>query len=212
MTEESAKSPDFFQSNKPSNKRTDRKYATTRIKSRNFLSNISYVGINKEDFYNQNFTFNIYLLMAKNLNPFLLDRKLNDSNKHEMIYMVRKECMPAQFYKFMCREVNFLYLNGKNVLEPKVPEILTNFLAEGEKNDVFLRNTLSQYKNIFQYVYSNVFPEIYCATERRGFHLKSTFHIVFKTYKDKKKLNSWEKKHKITKMLMLRPRFLNKNQ
>ena len=31
------------------------------------------------------------------------------------------------------------------------------------------------------------------AMERRGFDLKSTFHIVFKTYKDKKKLNSWEK-------------------
>ena len=212
MTEESPKSPNFFQSNKPSNERTDRKYTTTRVKSRNFLSNISYVRINKEDFYNQNFTFNIYLFMTKNLNPFLLDRKLNDSNKHEMIYMVWKGCMPAQFYKFMCREVNFLYLNGKNVLQPKVLEILTNFLAENEKNYVFLRNTLSQYKNIFKYVYSNVFPEIYCATERRGFHLKSTFHIVFKTYKDKKKLNSLGKNHKITKMLMLRPRFLNKNQ
>ena len=98
ITEESAKSPDFFQSNKPSNKRTGRKYTTTRVKSRNFLSNISYVGINKEDFYNQNFTFNIYLLMTKNLNPFLLDRKLNDSNKHEMMYMVRMECMLASLY------------------------------------------------------------------------------------------------------------------
>ena len=44
----SAKSPDFFQDNKPSK----RKYTTARIKSRNFPSNISYVGINKEDFYN----------------------------------------------------------------------------------------------------------------------------------------------------------------
>ena len=134
MTDESAKSPDFFQSNKPSTKRTDRKYTTTRIKSRNFPSNISYVGINKEDFYNQNFIFDIYLLMIKNLNPFSLDRKLNDPNKHEMIYMIWKECMPAQFYKFICREENYIYLNGKNVLQPKVSEILTDFLAENEKN------------------------------------------------------------------------------
>ena len=48
-----------------------------------FLSNISYVGINKEDFYNQNFVFDIYALMTKNLNPFSLDRKLSDQNKHE---------------------------------------------------------------------------------------------------------------------------------
>ena len=44
MIDESAKSPDFLRYNKPSEK-VERKYATTRIKSRNFLSNISYVGI-----------------------------------------------------------------------------------------------------------------------------------------------------------------------
>ena len=31
-------------------------------------------------------------------------------------------------------------------------------------------------------------PEVYCSTERRGFDLRNTFHLVFKTYKDKKKL------------------------
>ena len=56
----------------------------------------------------------------------------------------------------ICSEENFIYLNGK-------------------KNYVLLRNNLFQYKN-----------KIYCATQRREFHLKSTFHIVFKTYKDKK--------------------------
>ena len=44
MIDESAKSPDFLRYNKPSEK-VERKYVTTRIKSRNFLSNISYVGI-----------------------------------------------------------------------------------------------------------------------------------------------------------------------
>ena len=39
-------------------------------------------------------------------------------------------------------------------------------------------------------MYSNVFPEIYCSIEKRGFNLKSNFHIIFKTYKDKKKLDS----------------------
>ena len=29
-----------------------------------------------------------------------------------------------------------------------------------------------------------VYPEIYCTTERRGFDLKSTFQLVFKTKKD----------------------------
>ena len=56
----------------------------TRIKSP--ISNIGYIGINKEDYYNKNSIFDVYLLLTKNLNPFSLDRKLAD--KHEMIYML----------------------------------------------------------------------------------------------------------------------------
>ena len=113
---QSGKGQDFFQNNKPS----ERKYITTRIKSRNFLSSIAYVGINKEDFYSENFIFDVYLLVTKNLNPFSLDRKLGDKNEHEMIYMLWKECMPQRFYQHIFKEKNFLYLNGKNVVQPKV--------------------------------------------------------------------------------------------
>ena len=70
-------------------------------------------------------------------------------------------------------------MNGKNVLQPKVLEIITDFLQEDENNYKELKNNLSSYKNIFQYVYSNVFPKIYCSTEKRGFYLKSNFHSIF---------------------------------
>ena len=39
------------------------------IKSIIFLTNIAYIGTNKEDFYNGNFIFDVYLLVTKNLNP-----------------------------------------------------------------------------------------------------------------------------------------------
>ena len=99
MTDESAKSQDFFQSNKD---KKEGKYTMTRIKVRNLLSNISYVGINREGFYNENFIFDVYLLITKNLNPFSLDRKLTDKNKHEILYMLWKECMPRKFYQHIC--------------------------------------------------------------------------------------------------------------
>ena len=186
MIDESAKSLDFSQDSKP----PERKSTTTRIKSKSFLSNISYVGINKEDFYNENFIFDVYLLVTENLNPFSLRRKLNDQNKHEMIYMLWKECMSQSFYKYICQEKNFLYLNRKNVLQSKVSEIINDCLKEDNNNNnnyIEMTNNLSEYKNIFRYVYSNVFPEIYCSTERIGFHLKGNFHIILKTYNDKKK-------------------------
>ena len=90
VMDESAKSPNFFCDNKSSSNKPEQKYTTTRIKSRNFLSNISYVWINKENYYNENFIFNIYLLATKSLNPFSLDRKINDQNKHQMIYVMER--------------------------------------------------------------------------------------------------------------------------
>ena len=108
------------------------------------MSNVAYVGINNEDFYNENFIFDVYLLVTKTLNSFFLDRTLGDKNKHEMIYMLWKECMPQKFYQHICKEKIFFYLNGKNVLQPKVLEIINYFLNEGEGYYKDLRNNLSQ--------------------------------------------------------------------
>ena len=71
-TDGSAKSPDFFQDNK-SIKKPERKYTTTRIKSINFPSKKSYVGINKEDFYNEDFNST---MRTKIRHLFINDQKL----------------------------------------------------------------------------------------------------------------------------------------
>ena len=60
-----------------------------------------------------------------------------------MIYMLWKECMPQEFYQHICKEKNFLYLNGKNVLRSKVLEIITDFMEENEESYKDLINNLS---------------------------------------------------------------------
>ena len=124
--------------------------------------------------------------------------------------MMWRECISIEFYKFICQEKNFLYLNGKNVLQPKVLQIIGEFIETDEKNYRLLQNCLSSYKNIFQYVYSNVYPVIYCSTEKRGFNLKSIFHIMFKTYEGKIQLHAMEK-NPIMKTYEQKQIFTNKN-
>ena len=68
-------------------------------------------------------------------------------------------------------------------------------MDENQSHCKELRNNLSHYKSIFQYIYSNDFPDIYCSTEKRGFDLKSNFHIIFKIYKNKKQLESYLRKN-----------------
>ena len=161
------------------------KYSPTRIKSRNFLSNISYTGVNKKDFYNENFILDIFVLLVKNLNPFSLSRKVSDKTKHEMFDMVWRECIPVDFYRYICEENNFIYLNGRDVAHPGVLEIVGKFIDQKKENLRMLQEYLARYEEIYQYVYSHVFPEIYTTSERRGFDLKSNFHILFKSYRDK---------------------------
>ena len=129
------------------------KYSPTWIKSRNILSNISYTGISKNDFYNENFILDVYVLLVKNLNPFSLSRKITDKTKHEMVYMLWRECIPSEFYRYICEEKNFVYLNGRNVGQPGVLEIVSGFIDQGKENLWMLQEHLARFKDIFQYVY-----------------------------------------------------------
>ena len=142
------------------------KYSPTRIKSRNFLSNISYTGISKTDFYNDNFILDVYVLLVKNLNPFSLTRKITDKTKHEMVYMLWKECIPSEFYKYICEEKFFIYRNGRNVNQSHVLEIVGHFIDQGKQNLRILQEHLARYKDIYQYIYSHIFPEIYTSSEK----------------------------------------------
>ena len=189
------KDQDFYPTKKSIAKRqkvrylaTRIKYSPTRVKSRNFPSNIGYTSINKSDFYNENFILDVYILLVKNLNPFSLQRKTSDKLKHEMIYMLWRECIPVEFYRYICQEENFKYLNGRYVTQPGVLEIVGKFIDQHKDNLRMLQKNLANYKDIFQYVYSHTFTEIYTMSEKRSIDLKSNFHILFKTYKDKQML------------------------
>ena len=124
-------------------------YFTTRIKARNYLSNIAYSSVFREDFYNWNFVFDIYVLLTENLNPFSLERKIADQNKYEIIYVVWKECILTEFYRFIGQEENFLYLNGKNALYPKTSDMVCLFISQHNKNYNLLRDKLCRFKDIF---------------------------------------------------------------
>ena len=108
-----------------------------------------------------------------------------------MVYMLWRECIPAEFYRYICEEKNFIYLNGWDVGQPGVLEIVGGFIDQGKQNLRMLQESLSRYKDIYKCVYSHVFPEVYTTSEKRGFNLKSNFHILFKSYCDKQMMRQY---------------------
>ena len=94
-------------------KRKVKPYTSSRIKTRNLLSNTAYNGVKEEDFLDNNFVFDTFALITKVLNPFSLERKIADVKNREIIYMFCEECVEKTFYRHICDRENFLYLNGK---------------------------------------------------------------------------------------------------
>ena len=142
-------------------KRRVKPYTSSRIKTRNFLSKISYTGVKSEDFADNNFTFDMITLLTKNINPFSLERKITNLKKREIIYMLWDQCIERTFYKHFCENDNFIYLNGKNVLYSKTAQIVLDYLKKDPQNVVLLRRCLQNHMKVIQFVYSKCFPEIY---------------------------------------------------
>ena len=100
--------------------------------------------------------------------------------------MLWDECIGKTFYKHICENDNFIYLNGKNVLYSKTTQIVLDYLSKDASNIVRLRECLQNHLKTVQFVYSRCFPEIYFLIDKRGVNLKSEFLLTFKLWKDKK--------------------------
>ena len=161
-------------------KRRAKPYTSRRIKTRNFLSNISYTDVKSKDFLDNNFTFDIITLLTKNISPFSLERKIVDVKNREVIYMLLDEFIEKSFYKHICENDNFIYLKRRNVLHSKTAQIVLDYLKKDLKNIVLLRRCLQKQVKVIQFVYSRYFPEIYSLIDKRGINLRSEILLTFK--------------------------------
>ena len=137
-------------------KKKIKSYSTPRIKARSFLTNISYNSIKEEDLFDKSFTFELYTLMRKNINPFCLEKKICDSKNREMIQMFWEEYNKPNFYKHICQSDNVMYLNNKNVIHPHMAEIVWKYVEKDETNFHKMKKKLLDNLNIFQFFYSTV--------------------------------------------------------
>ena len=97
------------------------------------------------------------------------------------------EWIEKTFYRHICENENFMYLNGKNVLCLKTAQIVMDYLNKNPINTIILRRCLQKNMKTGQFVYSRCFPEIYFLNDKRGIDLKSEFLLSFKAWKNKKK-------------------------
>ena len=90
--------------------------------------------------------------------------------------MLWDECIEKTFYKHICENDNFIYLNGKNVLYSKTAQIVLDYLNKDASNIVRLRNYLQNHMKTIQFVYSRCFPETYTLIDKCG--IKKKFSTI----------------------------------
>ena len=118
-----------------------------------------------------------------------------------MIHMFWEDCNKPSFHKHICKPKSLMYLDVKNVIYSHVAKIVWSYMEQDKQKFNKIKQTLVNNMKRFQFVYSRVYPEVYCFVEKRGIELRNNFHLKFKDWKGRKKYSQ-----------VVRKLFLNKQR
>ena len=79
-----------------------------------------------------------------------------------------------------------MYLNGRNVFDPRTSHIVWSHIEKDEENFERMKKCIVSHRKIFQCFYTKCYPEIFVQVEKCGTVLRNEFLMKFKTWKDKK--------------------------
>ena len=154
-------------------------YSSTKIKARNFLTNVSYNRIKAADFKNKGFVIDCFTFLLLHLNPFYLERKFETEIEREFVNTLWTFLMPRNLYNYICQNENIKTLNKIKIKYQDAKDILLDFL-ESNNNDGF--NVLSSFleKNaiLYQYLYGNLFPKCFSRVNDYGIRAERTFNVL----------------------------------
>ena len=163
----------------PSNKN----YSPTKLKSQNFLTNISYNCLKCIDSNNASFIIVCYTCILFNLNPFFLYRKFDDKRDREYIETLWNYLIPNNFYIYICRNDNFIPLNKLSLKYQNAFDILINFILEDNNDFLVPKKYFKENALLYQYIYSTAFPNNFCRVDDYGVKSKLVFEVAYAGYK-----------------------------
>ena len=162
-----------------------RKYSATKVKTRNILTNLSYIRVNRLDFDNKSYVLDILTFIIQYLNSFLLDLKLETDLEKNMLMFVWQNCLPTKLTNFVSTKDNYDTLTKNNLKFKDVYLIVQEYMSsgsdDGENNEKYneVEKMLKSNFDEIRYVFSNLFPKIYSRTNESGRQIKSKFDYSF---------------------------------
>ena len=189
---------DIFLSDKDL-KKQKKKYSSTKVKARNFLTNISYNGIKNKDYENRSFVIDIFAYLILYFNPYNINGKFETELERSYINILWSMLLPQNFYIFISKKENIQLLNKRNAKFQDAVEIVTLFIenAENEKKTQkeqynILEAFLVKYIKMYQFIFSNLFPKYFSKFDSRGIENNIEFTSYYSNYLNQKNIIEWQ--------------------
>ena len=162
-------------------------YSPTKIKARNFLSNIAYSRICNGDFSNVSFVAYALVYITMDLKPFFLEMTYFDPKDIEMVKMLWEDFLPKTYLDFLKQPENFELLYSDKLTFKQVKAIIGIYMMHpGAWKDLIAY--FHKYHVIYQYVYSHLFPKTF--GNKAGLQKKILFSRCLENWSQKKKMES----------------------
>ena len=155
----------------------------SKVKARNFLTNVSYNRIAKVDFKNANFVIDCFTFMIVYLNPFYLERKFESIIEREFINVLWAYLMPETLYRFINIEQNMQILKIKiKIKHQDGKDILSEFLKQDVNHLSVLSGFLEKNAILYQYLFGNLFPKCFSRISDYGISAKTLFNKYYHSF------------------------------
>ena len=172
-----------------------KKYSSTKVKARNFLTNISYNGIKNNDYENKTFVIDIFAYLILYFNPYSINGKFETEIERAYINILWSQLLPQSFYTFVSKKDHIQILNKKNAKFQDAVEIVklyTEIDSIEEDKYNLLENYLRKYLIMYQFIFSNLFPKYYGKFNNRGIKNNIEFNSIYENYLKETTAN-WQK-------------------
>ena len=169
-------------------------YNNSKVKARNFLTNVSYNRITTADFKNKNFVIDCFTFMILYLNPFYLERKFETIIERDFVNVLWTFLMPSKLYNHITGNDNMKTLNKIKIKYQDAKDIMIAFLFNDPTNINILSDFLEKNAILYQFLFGNLFPKCFCRINDYGINAKTLFNTYYYNFNVQKNIINWQNK------------------
>ena len=174
-----------------SNDKAVKSYNNSKVKARNFLTNVSYNRITTADYKNNNFVVDCFTFMIIYLNPFYLERKFESTIEREFVNVLWTYLMPNELYKHISGEANIKTLIKIKIKYQDAKDIMIAFLLNDPANITILSDFLQKNAVLYQFLFGNLFPKCFSRINDYGINAKTLFNRYYRNFFLQKNMIKW---------------------